>query len=276
MARPLKEYRDIILAQFAGDPVLAPLFTSTSAVALFRLIAGIVGWFGWTIDSLHDTFKIEVDEIIATKKPHSERWYAVKALAFQLGFALDWESDVYDNTGVSEDLVEASKIIKYAAVREQVRGLRIKVAKLVGTDLGPLSNVELDAFTQYMRVIKDAGVKLFISSTVADQLLLGLVIRYDPLVLNSNGARLDGVTATPVKDAIIEFLKNLPFNGVFSVQKLIDAIQNVEGVIDVAITAVQTKYGLLPFTTVNISVIPDSGYLRMEDANLSITYQANE
>lgn len=272
MARTLNEIRQLIRDRVAADPVLGPNLTSTSATSIYGLIIDIVAWFSWSIENLHDLFKREVDEIIATKKPHSLRWYAEKAREYQHGFDLVAGSDYYNNTGIAEDVVEASKIIAYAAVVEQIRGLRIKVAKNFSSDLGPLDSGELASFTAYMQKVKDAGVKLLITTDAADALLLKIHIRYNPLVLDASGARIDGTTMTPVKDAIKAHLKNLPFNGVFSVQKLVDAIQAVEGVEDLSVEEVQTQYGALPFTTVHISVTPNSGYLRIEDADLTLTY----
>lgn len=256
----------------AADPVLSPLLTSTSAVSVWRLIIYIVAAAIWTRDKLDDIFRSEIDDTIAALKPHSLQWYAGKAKDFEYGYNLVSEADYYDNTGLTDDVIAASKIISYAAVVEQTRGVRIKVAKTVGADLGALSVDELNSFSAYMTQIKDAGVKLSITSGPADSLLLAIRIRYNPLVINSTGARIDGTTATPVADAIKAHLKNLPFNGVFSVQKLVDAIQAVEGVNDLNIDQVQTKYGALAFTSVDISVIPDAGYLRIDDVNLTITY----
>jgi hypothetical protein len=255
-----------------ADPILSSLLTSTSAVSVWRLIIYIVAVAIWTLDNLMDLFKSDVDATIAALKPHSLQWYATKAKQFEYGYDLVFEADYYDNTGLTADVIAASQIISYAAVVEQTRGLRIKVAKTINTDLGQLTTDELTSFSAYMLDIKDAGVKLSITSGPADNLLLAIRIQYNPLVLSSTGARIDGTTATPVADAIRDHLLNLPFNGVFSVQKLVDAIQSVEGVNDLNIDQVQTKYGALVFTSVDISVIPDAGYLRIDDADLTISY----
>jgi len=146
------------------------------------------------------------------------------------------------------------------------------VATTSGSDLASLSNDELNSFINYISKIKDAGVKCNITSGPADALKLVLRIVYNPLVISSTGARIDGTTMTPVADAIRAHLQNLPFNGVFSVQQLVDAIQAVDGVTDLSVDQVQTQYGALPFTSVDISVVPDAGYLRIDDSNLSITY----
>lgn len=272
MARTIAEIRAEMLAAKVAEPGLDGL-TSTSNVAIWKLWIDIVSTCIWTLEKLFDIFKAAIEDLIATKKPHSLRWYAEKSKLFQYGYNLATDEDFYDNTGIADDVVLASKIVSYAAVVEQVRGVRIKVAKTVGDDLGALNSSELDSFKVYIKRIKDAGVKVNSTSTAADSLRSVLLIKYNPLVLDSTGARLDGTTATPVKDAIKKHLKNLPFNGVFSVQKYVDAIQAVEGVDDLNVNEIQSKYGALTFTSINISVIPDSGYLRIDDADMIITYE---
>jgi len=243
-----------------------------SITNLDRLVIYACAYCAWVIDTLFDLFKADVNEIIASMKPHSLRWYAEKAKSFQYGYNLPDDSDKYDNTGIDETLILNSKIVAYAAVVEQLRGLRIKVAKLTGNDLGPLSNAELAAFLVYMQQIKDAGVKLNITSTIADNLKADITIVYNPLVLTNAGSRIDGNNGAPVQSAISNFLKNLPFNGVFSIQKLVDAIQLVEGVEDLRINNITARYGELPFTSINIDYVPDSGYLRILAGDLTLNF----
>jgi hypothetical protein len=245
-----------------------------SQVNLQRLLFFVVAFVFKTIEELFDQHKAEIDATIAAMKPHSLQWYAEKAKAFRYGQNLIADSDKYDDTGLTAIQIAAMKIIAYAAVVEQERGLRIKVAKLVNGELAALSAGELAAFVAYMQKIKDAGVKLNITSGNADALRLSLRIKYNALVLNGNGERIDGTSQKPVQDAIKNFLKNLPFNGVFSVAKLVDAIQAVDGVSDVKIDLVQTQYGALPFTSVDIDYTPDSGYLRILDADLTTQFLA--
>jgi hypothetical protein len=274
MARTITEIFDDKMQRVAADAVLGPLLTSTSKTAIYRLIMYISAVCDFTLEKLHDIFKAEVNETIAAMKPHSLRWYALKAKAFQYGFNLVPEADYYDNTGIAEDAIEVSKIVDHAAVIEQERELRLKVATDNGQDLEALTAEQLNAFVAYMQRVKDAGVKLSITSTPADLLKVGLRIKYNALVLNGYGGRIDGVSATPVQNAIRTFLKNLPFNGVFSIQKMVDVIQAVDGVDDVKADVVQTTYGALPFTSVDIDYTPDSGYLRVLDADLTIQFIA--
>ena len=262
MARTITDIQNDILAQKNAQAALAVL-SSDSQVALWRLMIYIVAVCIWTLEKLFDIFKTEVDDTIGTLKPHSARWYANKAKGFMYGYNLIAESDVYDLTGLTETQIRLARIVNFAAVVEQPRGIRIKVAKLgAGGDLEALTAPELLAFVEYMERVKDAGVKLLITSGVADSLRLILKIYFNPLVLNALGARLDGITATPVQDAIDRYLKNLPFNGVFVTEYLTDQLQQVDGVVIPHIMDANARYGVLPYTSFAVKYTPDSGYLR--------------
>jgi len=273
MARSIGEIQQEMTEAIRHDPVLSGAATSTSKTALWRLWTRIAATCAWTVEVLMDTFVQEVNEKVAALKPHSLRWYAAKAEAFQYGRALALDSDTYDNTNVPEETAESERIVKYAAVTERDAQLAVKVAKQ-SDDLMPLSEAELTAFRAYMNEIKDAGVKLSIVSHAADSLKLGLTIYYDPLILSSNGSRIDGASSTPVRDAITRFLQNLPFNGEFVIAYLTDALQQVDGVVIPHVAGCFTKYSDLPFTSVNISVVPESGYLRLADQDFAVTYIA--
>lgn len=250
-----------------------------SQVNLQRLLFYVVAICFKTIEELFDTHQADVNETIAQLKPHSTRWYALKGKAFQYGYNLQPESDVYNNTNLTAAQIAQSKIVKHSAVVEQLigpsrYGLRIKVAKMQGTDLAPLSEIdELPAFKQYMERIKDAGVGLLITTGPADRLKLSLRIYYNPLVLNNQGQRLDGTANTPVQGAVNAFLLNLPFNGRFNLTELVDALQVVDGVDDPRLLSAQAQYAALPYTDITDEYIPDAGYLRLVDINLDLTIE---
>lgn len=262
----------ISLATDANSDAMIAMFNNTSKVAIWRLLFYAVAFSIFVVESIFDLFKVEVDDTIKTLKPHSSRWYAEKAKAFQYGFPLMPESDQYDNTGQTQAQIDAMQIISHAAVLEQERGIRIKVAKTVGADLGPLAAGELTAFTEYMEEVKDAGIKLLITSGNADDLKASIRIFYDPLVLAGDGSRIDGTDSIPVQSALKTFLKNLPFNGLFVPQMAVDALQKVEGVVIVKDDQWLARYGALDFTAIDVEYIPDAGYLRINDINLSITF----
>lgn len=271
MARTIDEIQQSMLDAIAADATLSGVATSTSKVAMYRLFTRIVATCAWTVEVLFDTLRTEINDLLANLKPHTARWYANKSKAFQYGYDLAADSDIYDNTGLTEEQIDDSLIVKYAAVVEgDDKVLRVKVAK-ESTDLEPLDAGELAAFTEYMGRIKDAGVKLNIESNEADKLKMSLEIFYDPLILNSDGERIDGSDPEPVQNAITEYLKNLPFNGIFVLAYLVDALQQVDGVVIPHIETCETQYAAFPFVSVDVKYLPDAGYLRFDDINTDLT-----
>jgi len=275
MARSISDIQAALLTQVQNDPVLGPQLTSTSRVALWRLWCYVIAVCQWTLENLYDIFVALVNSIVANMKPHTLQWYRNKALAFQFGYPLVTDSDTYDNTGLSDDQIAASQVITYAAVIETIlnnrRVLRVKVATMINGDLGPVPADQLAAFTAYMEAIKDAGVSLQITTANPDGLKLSVDFYYDPLILNSTGGRNDGTDTQPTQSAIDTFLKNLPFNGIFSINQLDNAIQAVQGYKDLRINYALAQYGALPYTSVNVMYIPDAGYLRILNPATDLT-----
>ena len=215
----------------------------------------------WTLENLFDAHKDEVSRIIATQKPHSLQWYVTMAKAFQFGVALPEDGDTYLVVPPADPTV---LIISNAAAVELVNLVRIKAAKMVSGSLAPLSTIELTAFTAYMAKIKDAGVRLQCTSSVADTFQPTMAIYYDPLVLKNDGSRIDGTATTPVKDAVNAFLDTLPFNGVFVLNSFIAAMQAVPGVVIADVQSVQAFYGSVPPEVIDVQYTPDAGYMALD------------
>lgn len=260
MARTIKEIQQSIIDAKNLESALASL-SSTSSVAIWRLWTYVVAVCVWSLENLFDIHKAEVEELLAVQKPHTLKWYVSKARQFQYGITLPDDSDVYPT--VSDD--PAIAIIKYAAAVELINMVRIKVAKQGVTALEPLTGTELLAFTAYMNRVKDAGVRLQLTSGDPDDLRLELWVHYDPLILTSLGARLDGTAATPVKDAIRNFLATLPFNGVFVLNNLIIALQSIEGVRIGEVRNAEAHYASTAYVSAMRDYTPDSGYMALDE-----------
>ncbi len=282
MARTRNEIYNDITAWFVSTAVIKAVYglednktfaEQFSAVSIEAVIFSTVATAIWALEKLFDLHKQEVNEIIATMKPHTIRWYAAKFKLFQYGDDLIADSDEYDNEGKTNEQIAASRIIAYSAVAEIENRLVGKVAKDTG-DLAPLDAEELSAFKEYVARIKDAGVQVEIITENADNLRQTIDIYYNPLILNARGERLDGSSLTPVVDAIRAYLKNLPFNGELVLAFLADALQKIDGVVIPHIVSSAYQYGGLDWTPFAVKVLPHSGYLRITDENLTINYIA--
>lgn len=277
MARTIEQIEADIIAAKQADPVLAGL-TSTSAVAIWRKWANIAAQLAWTEEKLFDELRKEIELIIAAKTPHHEEWYSNTAKDFQYGYSLATGKTFYDNTGIPDEEVAASKIVKHAAVvkRTNANGrtyLRVLVAKELNGELAQLDADEMAAFVAYMERVADAGVIMEIYSLPADSLKMKWRIYFDPLILNSQGQRLDGTVSSPVVNGIKSHLKQMIYNGKYRPTHHVDAVQQIEGVKDPIIVNAQVRYGALPYSFIVDDYQPDGGYMRIEnDEDLEIEF----
>jgi hypothetical protein len=236
---------------------------------LFYAIASCL----WTFVNLLDLHKTEVDEQILNRKTHTSSWYRNLALAYRHGYDLISDSDQYADEVVSN---QDAAIVSYAAVTRSTDGLIIKIAK-GGDVLGKLSSEEYGGFQEYILRCADAGVKIKIISVDADRLKLVVDVFYNPMVLDSEGKRLDGSNETPLSDAITAYLQNLPFDGDFTLTDLTDALQDVEGVEVPRVLLAETQWGNYEWQSIESQYRAEAGWLKIYDAetDLTIIYHAN-
>lgn len=250
-----------------------------SKASIESILFYAIAFCTWFLETIFDTLTTDTHNYIATMKPHSLKWYANKALAYQHGFALHTDSDAFNNTGKTAEEIEESKVVKHAAVTEHVNAygrpyLRVKVAGEENEDLAPLSPAQLSGVKGFFDRIKDAGVLINVESKAPDAIKMSWKIFFDPLLLDANGNRLDGSATDVGRAAIKQYLQRLPFNGIYALQKHEDFVQQVDGVVLCPIQSATTKQaGWAEFQPVGTLITPNAGYLRFEnDADLIIDY----
>ncbi len=255
---------------------------STSKVAIYNLMAFIVATVIWTVYQFHELYKKEVDEKIKAQKVYSLLWFRDQALAYRHGHPLvkDGYYLIYDDEGYTDDEIEDAMVVKRAAVIEleinQRTILFIKVATEENDDLAKLTQAQIDGLTEYFKRIKPAGTKLEVFSDKADELRLEIDFFYDPQVLTQNGERIDGSDNEPVQKAIRNYLKNLRFNGEFSISALEDILQDLpecsdrEAYIRVAEANFQNPAN---WQSIDDVFTANSGYMEVDDADLDITFK---
>ncbi len=270
MHRTLKEIRAEIDNKLAQEPALQEL-NSTSQTSLISIVADIFAFAAWTLEQMHRFFKKEVEDKLRTPS-HNARWYYGETLKYQHGHELVWLEHAQCFGYLTSDT--KSLIIKKAAATEIKGGVLIKVVKSKGDNLQPLTVEEFTSFSSYMDKIKDAGVDLIVRSWLPDELFVSYNIFYDPLILNSEGKLLSDNSREPVREAMLNYIETLPFNGRFKISAFEDAIQNATGVVDLQRINVKTKYGTYDFTEVIVSCIAESGYMVLTD-NSMLNYKAN-
>lgn len=246
MARTINEIRAAIEADFINNLVLGELYgldpekafrDQFSEVSLETILIYIVSVAIWSMEKIIDSAREEISARIETNALCSIPWYHALCLNFQLGHALEFNEGTYRFAYREE--VPSTRIIKFAAVRqlevEGVTKLRLYVSK-AGKE--PLTASEKLAFTRYIHEAGAAGTHFEIVSETPSPLGFSLQVSYNPMVLDTEGVRLDG-GGKPVEEAITGYLDTIKYGGVFNRTKLVDAIQRAEGVTDVILTEVR-------------------------------------
>ena len=251
-----------------------------SAVSLENIIFSDVATAMYVMQELFGRFKIDISEILNAQLSGTVNWYAYKAMLFQFGMELVPETDYYENAGLSVEQIAAMRVVKYAAAVESKDKsiLYVKVATDDGNGIRkPLSSAQLIAFKKYLNDVQYAGVRIAVINDPADDMKLRIDIYYDPLVLDELGRRLDGTDNTPVQNAIRNYLKNLPFNGTYANQGLVDTLQMINGVRIAEIKSAASRYGTYTkFAKINARKIAHAGYYQISDANLIVNFIADE
>lgn len=247
----------------------------------YRLFEALA-FFIWVFEKMMDIYRTEVNEQIAQSRIHTRDWYRQQALNYQHGQEVT-DNGTYDNTLLTDLQIATAKIVKHASVLKYIingRGvLRVKVAKDAGGALAPMTVTELTAFKHYMNRVADAGTTVIPTSGTHDDLKLEMDVYYDPTVLDSQGARLDGTDAEPVKTRIKAYLKGLEFDGRFIKTHLTDQLQAVDGVVLPKIRRAWSKYGSYNYETIGQNTgeideirVADAGYMKLDEATTIINY----
>lgn len=260
------------------NPRLSEIDT-TSKVSIWMQFFNVFAWVIYNFQAACLKHLQEIRDLIASQKVFNLRRYRYEALRFQYGFDLVDESEQFKTTYIENGVeiiataekIEQSKIVKYAACSRVVNSGRARIVMKIAPDNIEeiFTNDQMIAFNKYIEEISPAGDYVAIVNYLPDILKFAFRIKYDPMVLLADGMNI--LTARfPVQEAVDRFLKNLPFNGELSVQKLEAAILAVDGVEDLQTLEIQTKwidpaingYGL--YQPVNMSVIPQSGRFKVE------------
>lgn len=279
MARTIAEIKKEMTDYFVRNETIQALYEldpeksfedQFSKVSLESILFYVVAVSMWTLEKLFDRHRQECEDLINELKPHSLRWYANKAKAFQFGKSLIPDTDQYDNTGLTDEQIRKQQVVKYSAVTEKAAIVYVKVAtgsEGARTQLSPEQEVALAA---YFKEVKDAGVKLQVVNLPADVFNVDIDVYYDPQVFDNGLNRLDG-SGKKVHDTIASFVENLPFNGEYRNSALINALTELDGVV-----LVELKQSTVNGQPIPAKWVPESGYFRVDKGTLNINAIAYE
>lgn len=283
MARSIAAIKLSLSARFIQEPAIITMYgldTSKtfeqqfSKLSFESILFDIIAFAIWTLEGIYDNAIVTLTKIANEGRGPYLPWYITSSLNFQYGYSLPSGGIKYDNTGIEQGLIVASKVVKYAAANGILKGVRLKIAGESNGELSPLPPEQLEAFEHYWSRIMPPGLnRLIIINTQADQLKVHVTAYYNPELLNGSGQRIDGSSNTPLRDAVDDFCKNQVFNGRFDKIRLEDAMQAVKGIDIPVISLLQAKYENTAWIDIPVSYTPNAGYLRLTE--FEVTYLPN-
>ncbi len=180
----------------------------------------------WLLEKLFYEHRAEIEERLADLRPHTLRWYELKAKAFRLGQKLLHNSDKYSDKNLTPQDIKKLQVVKYAVASESKNVVYLKVAGQ--NDKGKprlLTADEYADFVHYISEIKDAGVLFDIINKPADKIKLEIDV-YVPASLIGATTELE----QELKKEVERVLYELPFDGRYRSSDLLTAIEKVDKV----------------------------------------------
>ena len=250
MARSISEIKRTMTDAFMQDEAIRGAYNLSqdktrfadcfSAVSLENLLFYIVAACHYVLESIFEKFTQDVDQKISRAVVASIPWYFDKAKAFQYGDALVLNPRTF---GYEYAKVDTSKQrVKYVAVRDRGASIEMLVSTEQNGKPTPLSDEILTAFKHYINAIKIAGVVINVRTRKADELSIAVKVVVDPLKINRQGVDIAS-SEKVVEHAIENYLADIVYGGTFNKTKLVDAIQRVDGVLDVVLGTCKYKAG---------------------------------
>lgn len=262
MARSTQEIKKTMTDAFLDNSTLREAYGISegsswnsvfSAVSLENILIFIVAACTRALEVIFDQYKEDVEERAAKSVVASVPWYYKMALAYQHGDALVMNPDTY--AFGYESIDESKQLIKYCAIRDKGSNVSIIVN---GDNKGVpsvLPDEVLIPFISYMNKIKVAGTYLSVHSYASDHLIINAEVQIDRTLINQQGVSI-AEGNKPIEEAVEAYLKSIKYGGTFNKTKLVDAIQDVEGVLDVVLGTVEGR----PDAATQYAVITGNNY----------------
>lgn len=283
MAKSLKDIKSEMTTKFVSYDVIKTLYALTdgksfeeefSLVSFENILFDAIAYPIYLMGLLFDQHEKEMTEKLRDQKRGRLTWYRTMALQYQHGFDLVTDSDVFDNTGATQDQITASMIIKNASVNdgEKPGTIVVKIAGEENEELAPVPLETIPSIEAYFKEIKFAGNRIAVVNSLPDILYLDYDIYINPLVLDVNGVS-SKTGRKPVEDAIEEFKREFSFDGELVLEDLDNKIQAVEGVEIAHRKLVRSSYivpeinGYGPPQEIEVKKVLESGYFATPDFN---------
>lgn len=257
-----KTYRD----EYLG--LTETSYSNDSKMSLMDAITYVVAACVWAFESLQNVFVSDVADDLDGRINGTASYYVNALLKYQSGDELvtnDEGTQFYYETEDESKRVVTKASYYYASVTGfNDKRLILKCATGEAGAYEKIDDDELVHIQAYIDQIAFAGTYITTDSRSGDILLPYLNVYYDGEVTASE-------VMENIENALDEYIEDLDFNGIVYAQKVIDAIQGAEHVVDVEVPDDGGIYVWQRDADDNLEdakeqidrwIIPNSGYIR--------------
>lgn len=214
-------------------------FENSSKMSILDAFTWVVAACIWTFENILEVFKVDLAKDLQNRINGTPSYFANALLKYQSGDELVMNEE---GTQFSYPSVDVSKrvITKVAYYEEDETGFHDKIVrfKIATGKPGAYSRIEdneLVAIRAYLNQILFAGQHARVVSRIGDVLVPRVVVYYD-------GAVTEDDLYKQIEEALNNYIANIEFNGLVYAQRVIDSIQSVEHVTDVAVSSDDTDH----------------------------------
>jgi hypothetical protein len=212
-------------------------FENSSKMSILDTFMWVVSSCIWTFENILDVFKVDLAKDLQNRINGTPGYYANALLKYQSGdeLTMNDEGTLFSYASVDETKRVITRV-SYAETDEANFHDKRLIFKIATGEAGAYEQIDADemiAIKAYFKQIAFAGTHATIVSRKGDVLIPRLTVYYD-------GAITDKEVYNNIENELNKFIADAAFDGVIYVQKIIDAIQRAEHVVDVHI---DSQYG---------------------------------
>lgn len=229
MARTLSEIF-ALAKDYRNEHLELTEFQNSSKMSVLDAITWTTSACIWAFENILDVFKVDIAKDLENRINGTPAYYANALLKYQAGDDLEMneEGTSFSYATIDETKRIVSKVA-YSEVSQDGFYDKQLLLKIATGDAGSYEQIGQDDLVKiraYMNQIVFAGTSLKIVSRKGDILIPRVTVYHDGAVTNDEV--FDNI-ATSLND----FIAKMDFNGIVYAQKVIDAIQSAEHVVDV-------------------------------------------
>lgn len=229
MARTLSEI--YTLAKECRDEHLELTeFQNSSKMSILDAITWTTSACIWAFENIMDVFKVDIAKDLENRINGTPAYYANALLKYQSGDDLEMNEEGTSFSYATTD--ETKRVVSKVAYSEITldgfydKQLLLKIATGDPGSYEQISEDEMVKIRAYMNQIVFAGTTLKVVSRKGDILIPRVTVYHDGATTNDEV--FDNIAAS-----LNSYIEQMDFNGIIYAQKIIDAIQSAEHVVDV-------------------------------------------